>query len=116
MLPDKQWQEISDGLIRLLVEDQIFKNQDVTLQLVSEKVNTNRGYLSQIINDMFSCNFNHLINEYRIKESVVLLEDLKNSNITIESVAEQSGFLNKSTFYTAFRKFTGKTPNEYLKD
>ena len=116
LLPDKQWQTISDSLIRLLVEDRIFKNQDITLKILSEKVKTNRVYLSQIINDMFNCNFNHLINDYRIKESLVLLENFKHLNLTIETVAEQSWFRNKSTFYTAFRKFTGKTPHEYLKE
>ena len=48
LLPDKQWHEISDGLIRLLIEDKVFKNQNITLQNVAEMINTNRVYLSQI--------------------------------------------------------------------
>ena len=48
LLPDKQWHEISDGLIRLLIEDKVIKNQDITLQNVAEMINTNRVYLSQI--------------------------------------------------------------------
>ncbi|MFH7001249.1 helix-turn-helix domain-containing protein [Flavobacterium bizetiae] len=34
----------------------------------------------------------------------------------LESVADKSGFNNRNTFTTAFKKVTGKTPMKYIKD
>ncbi len=65
--------------------------------------------LSEIINLHYS-GFQHLLAEYRIRESKELLAD---SEAKIIDVAYMSGFNNKVSFYKSFRKATGMTPIEW---
>jgi AraC-like DNA-binding protein len=39
----------------------------------------------------------------------------KYANYTIQAIAEEVGFNNRSSFYTAFREIIGVTPMEYMK-
>jgi AraC-like DNA-binding protein len=35
--------------------------------------------------------------------------------ITLEALAYQSGFNNRNSFTLSFKKFTGQTPSEYIR-
>lgn len=59
-------------------------------------------------------NFNDFINAYRIEETISILTSSSLSKLTIEAIALKAGFNSKSTFYSAFKKQTGKTPKEFL--
>jgi AraC-like DNA-binding protein len=78
-------------------------------------LNTNFHRLSQVINESFHQNFYDFINTYRIEESKIRLINPESDKYKIISIAYDSGFSSKSSFYNAFRKNTGITPGEYLK-
>ncbi len=113
ILPEAQWQRILNDLISLLEEEKVYKNHNFTISELASRINTNRTYLSQIINDTFNTNFSNLINDYRIKEAELQLST-NIDKLTMEAIAFECGFSSKSAFYTAFRKKKGKTPTEFL--
>jgi AraC-like DNA-binding protein len=49
--------------------------------------------------------------EYRVEEAKRLLREQR--NVKVEEIAEQVGYNSKSSFNTAFKKLTGKTPSEF---
>jgi signal transduction histidine kinase/AraC-like DNA-binding protein len=113
ILPEAHWQNILNGLISLLEDEKLFKNQNLTISEYANRLNTNRTYLSQIINDTFFTNFSNLINDYRIKEAESqMISHIE--KLTMEAIAFECGFSSKSAFYAAFRKKKGKTPTQYL--
>jgi len=61
-------------------------------------------------------NFPDYINKYRVKEAKKLLGDNNFSAYTIVAIGLECGFNSKSTFYYAFKKFTGLTPTAYRKE
>jgi PAS domain S-box-containing protein len=113
-LPTNQFQKMTEELLQLLLVEKLYTDPNLTLQKFANRMNTNRVYLSQVINEVFNQNFNNFINKYRIQESIKLLKDYKVNNLTIENIAVSTGFKNKVTFYAAFKKVTGKTPGEYI--
>jgi AraC-like DNA-binding protein len=56
--------------------------------------------------------FHDLINTHRIEEAKKMILDPE-LNETIEGIAYLVGFNSKSTFHSAFKKFTGLTPSQF---
>lgn len=107
--------QLKSELIKKINEDKIYKDQDLTIYKLAKEINTNSKYLSTIINKEFGKNFVNFINEYRITEAKQNLKSEKFKNYTIEALGQHVGFKSKSSFNIAFKKYTGKTPTEYLK-
>ncbi len=103
------------NLLSLLENEEVFKMQDLTLDTLASKLNTNITYVSQIINKEFGCNFNTLINRYRISYCKKLIERHKNSKILMKQLGFESGFASQSTFYSSFKSEVGITPLQYQK-
>ena len=60
--------------------------------------------------------FNDVINSHRVKYISDGLTNEQWNTLTLEAVAEIAGFNNRITFLNAFKKFTGFTPSQYLKN
>lgn len=86
-----------------------------SLSEMSKKLDILPNILSMIINTRFNTNFPDFINSYRIQHALNLLTVFEERNLTIESIAYESGFSNRTSFYNAFKKQTGKLPSEYIK-
>ncbi|MBN1187621.1 MAG: AraC family transcriptional regulator [Bacteroidales bacterium] len=113
-LNDTQKNEMISKLIDLLEKERIYRDYNLNIDELAEKLKTNRSYLSQTINEYFKQNFNSMVNEYRIKEARQLLTSKEFKHLSIEGIARQVGFNSKSSFNTAFKNFTGLTPSYYL--
>ena len=102
------------SLLDLMEQEKVYLNNKLTIDEVAKRLMTNRSYLSQMINDKFKTNFNNFIIEYRVKEAQRLLLENNTNNYSIEGVSISVGFNSKSTFNSAFKKFTGIRPSEFI--
>jgi AraC-like DNA-binding protein len=59
-------------------------------------------------------NFSNFINRYRVNHSKQFFQADFLSRYTISSIGFESGFNSRSTFYNAFKKFTGMSPSDYI--
>jgi len=105
--------ELKENLLELLIRDKIYKENNLTLELLAQKLQTNRHNASQVINEHFNMSFFELINQYRIKEAKDLLENDLHKNMKIIDVAYEVGYNNKVTFNKSFKKETSLTPTQY---
>ena len=81
---------------------------------MAKELNVPKHILSQYMNDRLNKSFSTFINELRVEKAKEFLRT--KTNLTIESIGYESGFNSKSTFFTAFKKFTEQTPSEYQKN
>lgn len=73
--------------------------------------------ISQSIKMHDGINFPSFINQIRIAEACRKLRDQKNyGHLTIEAIAQSIGFKSRTSFIAAFKKETGLTPSDYLKE
>ncbi|PYF74901.1 helix-turn-helix transcriptional regulator [Pedobacter nutrimenti] len=104
-----------DRLDALMVSEKPFKDKELSLTMLADKVEIKPGYLSQILNEDYRESFYTFINRYRIEESKRLLLDKRYQNYNILSIAYEAGFNSKSTFNKVFRESVGVSPSEYQK-
>jgi AraC-like DNA-binding protein len=71
--------------------------------------------LSRLINETFGRSFTDFVNEHRVREFVRRANAPEFASHSIYGIALDVGFNSKSSFNTAFKKFTGKTPSEVRK-
>ncbi len=71
--------------------------------------------MSQTINSKRNLNFNDFINSFRIEEAKKRMADREFRNLTFEAIGKSVGFNSRTSFISAFKKFTSCTPSEYKK-
>ncbi|MBL6448535.1 helix-turn-helix transcriptional regulator [Fulvivirga sp. 29W222] len=112
----KQSEELYSRVLHLMNEEALYKQADLTLKYLSEQLKVSPQVLSMVINKMSQQNFNSFVNHYRVTEATRILGEEKYSNHTVAAIAYDVGFNSISSFNTAFKKQTGKTPVSYRKE
>jgi AraC-like DNA-binding protein len=102
---------IASKLKKLMIEEKIYRNPDLTLTTLSEQLGVKSYLTTRCLNVVFEKKFNDYINQYRIEELKSLLNDPKNQKYTLLSLAFESGFNSKASFNRAVKKLTGKSPS-----
>jgi len=115
-LTDEKGEEHLNRLLKLMETEKPHLKSDLTLQKLAAMLEISTHHLSQIINERLNQNFFDFINRYRTEDAKQKLLSKDFKNYTILAIAEECGFNSKSSFNTAFKKFTGMTPSEYRKN
>lgn len=106
--------ELKEKLLYLLETDKIYKQNNISLDILSEQLDTTRHNTSQVINENFNVSFFELINKYRIEEALTILKSDTKKKMNIIEVAYEVGFNNKVSFNKSFKKHLAQTPSQYL--
>ncbi|QHW34773.1 helix-turn-helix transcriptional regulator [Paenibacillus rhizovicinus] len=85
---------------------------DITLDILSDKLNISASYLSTYFKTKTGMNFIDYINNYRIDLAKSLL---KGADMRIQDVASEVGYQNINSFNRMFKKISGITPSEFRK-
>lgn len=113
-LPNTEINDINHRINTYLEQEEPFLNPDFTINMLSEATSIPSTKISTAINSGMKKNFFDLINEKRVKRSMDILSK-KVATHTIESIAYDSGFNSRASFYRAFKKHTGITPTVFSK-
>ncbi|WP_433835765.1 helix-turn-helix domain-containing protein [Flavobacterium anhuiense] len=97
----------------LCKEQHLYTDSTLNREKVAEKLGISPGYLSHIVNTITEDNFANYINNYRIEAVKEMILNSEYENYSLLAMGLESGFTSKTTFYKAFKKATGQTPNEY---
>lgn len=104
-----------DEFYTLIVKEEIFKKTDLRITDISKILNTNRTYISKIVNEELKTNFCDLINKYRIEYAKKLLKESDCKSMGLSQIGELSGFKSDSSFYRIFKEKEGISPGDFRK-
>ncbi|WP_026752969.1 AraC family transcriptional regulator [Sediminibacter sp. Hel_I_10] len=111
----KQIEQYKSDLINAMETDKLYLNGKLSIHDVSEKLNIQRQYISEVLNEHMDINFQDFINQYRVEEFVKRLKNDRNNHFTLLAIATDVGFNSKSSFNAIFKKFKGLTPTQFKK-
>ena len=92
----------------LMLSDQLFLRPSLSLQDVADRLNTNKTYISKLVNNTYNMSFPEFLNTLRVDYAQQYIRN--HPNAKQEEIAKSCGFLSASTFNNIFRKLTGVTP------
>ncbi len=90
-----------------------YANSELKLGQLASQIDITPHHLSQLINESRKQNFSDFINYYRINHAKMLINQQINREEKLINIAYDSGFNNKVSFNSAFKKFTGYSPSQY---
>jgi AraC-like DNA-binding protein len=99
----------------LIIEEKVYTNPEISLNLLASKLEIHPNYLSQVINHKTGKTFYDYINTFRVEEFKRLVILPENQQFTFISLAYTCGFNSKSTFNRYFKKTVQVTPSQYVK-
>lgn len=94
---------------------QIYLQQDLTLEELAQAIGTNRSYLSQYFSRQ-GITYNIYINNLRVNHFINRYQEVAASGqpFKVQQLAEESGFRSYSTFSRAFTQRTGQTVKAWM--
>ena len=108
-------EELYQKIVDIVIVKKKYKDPNFSSKDLAKMLKTNTRYLSAVVNSRFNMNFSCLVNEYRIKDALRLLSDKKHADKNVEEISAMVGFANRQSFYAAFYRIVGETPNGYRK-
>lgn len=114
-LTEQEKSEYTEKLEKAMKEQKPYLDPMLTLPALARMIRIQPRYLSQILNENLHQNFFDYVNRYRIEESKHLLSVNSGKEKTILAIMLAVGFNSKATFNTAFKRYTGMTPTNFLR-
>jgi AraC-like DNA-binding protein len=107
-------EDLHQRLNNLMTDRQVYRESELSLTDLAERLDTHPNYLSQIINEKEGKNFYDYVNAMRVEAFLKTAADPKNSHYTLLALALECGFNSKSAFNRYFKKATGQAPSVFL--
>ncbi len=105
--------QLYEKILHKMVVEKKYRDQSYSAKALAQELGTNARCISAVVNLRFNKNYPSLVNEYRVHEAQFLLIDKRYADKTIEQISAMVGFSNRQSFYSAFYRYVGTTPNVY---
>ena len=99
-----------------LIASEAYTDADLSFADVAGAVGISSKKVSVAINFVLGKTFYDLINGLRVEKSKTLLQEKKQRGLTLETIAEKCGFNSRIVYSNAFKKATGMTTTQWLKN
>lgn len=104
---------LKNTLDRLMEEEEIFLNPELSLDKLAELADIRPRQLSQLIQQIYGKKYKEYVNHYRVLYAQKLLISDMHPFPTMFTIALESGFNSESSFYKIFKEDTQFTPKQY---
>lgn len=106
-------EQLKKKLLAIFTVDKIYRNSNLKITQVSINLQTNRTYVSNLINQEFLCSFSEFVNQFRVLEAKELLADESTNHLSLDAISESVGFGSMGTFIRVFKQSEGITPGRF---
>ncbi|KIC61349.1 helix-turn-helix domain-containing protein [Chryseobacterium taiwanense] len=101
--------------LQVMEQNEFYLEKGLTQNQLAKRLKTNTTYLSGIINEHKGSNFNTYINLLRVEYAKKMLTTSSEwRKYSIETIAKECGFTNRSNFSKIFIEVVGVSPVEFV--
>ena len=101
---------------KYFADTEAFTNPYLNIEEVAEGTQIAKTKIPKLIALYTGLNFTGYLKSLRVQKAKKMLLEDSFEDYTIESIGIESGFLSRSSFYSAFKKHTGLSPSNWRKD
>ena len=99
-----------------MAEKEPFRQKEFNTFTISRDLEVPQHHIAYLFKHILKKSFVDHRNEYRVNYVIELIKKGRHKNFTLETIGQDAGFNSKSTFFFEFKKITGKTPMQFLKE
>lgn len=114
-LDKEQGKKLARQLVKYMNDDKPYLKSDLQMTDVANALGCSSHVLSQVFSVYLKRNYYDFISEYRVNEFTMIVQNPKYAKYTINTLSELCGFRSRTPFLTAFKKFKGMSPRDYVK-
>lgn len=116
-MDEQSTEELWQNIIHVMEYSKEIFDESFNVARLAELIGAKPNYVSQAINQHEEWSFSSLLAHYRIREACRRMNDTTNyGGYTIEGIAQSVGYSSRSHFVKLFKKQTGLTPSDYIKE
>ena len=105
--------KLAEEIKRLLVKEKRYRDPDFSAKQLAEMMGISTFKLSRIIRTELGMAYADLVHTHRIQEATKLLADKRYTPYMVDDIGKMVGFNNRQSFFAAFKRLTGTTPERY---
>jgi AraC-like DNA-binding protein len=107
-------QLIGQKIEQCMIDHQPYLQKEFNLTELSVLIHIPVHHLAIYFREEKEQSFINYRNRWRVEYSKTLIQDGKAKELTLEAIGILSGFTNRNAFISAFKRFEGFTPGEFL--
>ena len=102
------YDKIMESFNDVMVKQQGFLDPAMTIDEISRRLNSNRTYVSKLVNIYHGMPFRDYLNKMRIDYAKQLMTD--EPDASLDYISAKSGFQSSTQFIRKFKELEGRTP------
>ena len=115
-LSEEECKRLLKILDKEMSKNKLYTKQSLKIADLAAVAGTSSHALSYVFNQYLQKSYYDYINEFRVEEFKSAIQKEKYAKYTLEALSEHCGFSSRASFFRSFKKVTGITPNEYIKN
>lgn len=104
---------MKERILYLLIQQKKFRDSDYSQAKLAADVGTSTYTLSKVLRKIFGMTYTDIVHKYRIREAMRQLKNPRKQDYTVDEIGMLVGFGNRQSFFSAFKKVTGTTPERF---
>ena len=97
----------------LLIKQKKYRDGDYSQRRLAEELGVSTFVLSRTLRQEYGMTYAQLVHKYRVRDAMRYLRSSQKRQYTVDDIGLLVGFGNRQSFFSAFKRETGLTPERF---
>ena len=102
-----------ESIDAILIKGKWYLVPDFSAQQLAEQLGISIFSLSRLLKAIYGKSYSDIVHAHRIQDATRHLKDKRFAPYSVDDIGMMVGFKNRQSFFTAFKKLTGMTPDKF---